>query len=128
MSRLRMGSYEIDGQRLEVVVDYYPGQVLRGKDFLVNGAPIVEGPPGAPIPVILTHAMETFTMTMPTYNATISKIAAYLVLHHGVATELSDEAAAKLVRECGLSAILVKGIAGGALGESPRQTYQTKGT
>lgn len=60
---------------------------------------------------------------MTTYSQLVSNIAAYLALHHGVATEASDEAAAKLVRDCGLSTILVKGIAAATLGESPRQTF-----
>lgn len=117
---VRKGTYEILGSKIEVLRDQFPAAVVMAGDFLVDG---VSPTPGEPLPMSMRVAFNLWSRTMPTYNNLVSKIAAYLVLNHGVATELSDEAAAKLVRDCGLSTILVKGIGVTTLGESPRQTF-----
>ena len=118
---VRKGTYRVLGSTIEVLRDLAsPIYVLRSEDFKIDGEHPVSG---TPMSAAMIAALNLWETTMPTYNDLVSKIAAYLVLNHGVATELSDGAAAKLVRDCGLSTILVKGIGVATLGESPRQTF-----
>ena len=117
---IRQGIYHLGSHEIEVVRDVEIVGTVPAEPFRIDGT---QPQVGALIPLALMTGLQILEQAMPTYNAIIDRIAAYLVLHHGVATELSNEAAAKLVRECDLSTILVKGIASGALGESPRQTF-----
>ncbi len=58
-----------------------------------------------------------------TYEAIVSRIARHLVENHQVPEEAAGKAAEKLVRDCNLTTILLKGANGKALGEAPRATW-----
>lgn len=122
MPKLLKGVYRYGGAVIELTRNLGVGDYLKRTDFILDGEPIPAAQEfiPAPIGVFINAAGEA----MSTYHEVLAKIAAHLTLHHGVATQLAGEAAAKLVSECGLSTILVQGIMGTQPRSSPREPLE----
>lgn len=122
MPRLPKGTYRMDGHVIEVTRDLGVGDFIRRTDFILDGQPMAESDDRIPDPIV--KFIKKTGEAMSTYHEVLAKIAAHLTLHHGVATQLAGEAAAKLVSECGLSTILVQGIMGTQPRSSPREPLE----